>query len=345
MKSGETGFLKARITPLEMDVVASIIFTLKREDGLFLKKIYPDEVAFDGEYFMIPLDQRETNKMRGTYRIEAQVNFVDKNVLKTNALVNYIGETLGTEYLKSKAGGQEQALFLEVAEAHIIRSGEGGTSDYNQLMNQPKINGVTLKGNKTFEELGLDTEIDTYIEAHKDELKGDKGDKGEKGDQGVKGDKGDQGIQGIQGEKGADGRDGVDGTNGRDGKDGQNGADGFSPSAKVERVTNGAKITITDKDGTTEAIVNDGSGGSGGTTDYSALTNKPSINNVTLDGNKTLVQLGVDAEIASYVNAHKSELKGDKGDDGKDYVITEADYNAIADVVLTKLPTAESEEF
>ena len=36
---------------------------------------------------------------------------------------------------------------------------------------------------------------------------------------------------------------------------------------------------------------------------------------------------------------------GKDGVDGKDYVITEADYSAIADVVLTKLPTAESEEF
>lgn len=33
------------------------------------------------------------------------------------------------------------------------------------------------------------------------------------------------------------------------------------------------------------------------------------------------------------------------GKDGKDYVITEADYSAIADVVLEKLPQAESEEF
>lgn len=57
---------------------------------------------------------------------------------------------------------------------------------------------------------------------------------------------------------------------------------------------------------------------------------------------------------------HKSELKGDKGDaftyedfteeqlealKGKDYVITSADYDAIANVVITKLPTAESEVY
>ena len=32
--------------------------------------------------------------------------------------------------------------------------GEGGTSDYNDLTNQPQLNGVTLKGNKTLDQIG-----------------------------------------------------------------------------------------------------------------------------------------------------------------------------------------------
>ena len=51
------------------------------------------------------------------------------------------------------------------------------------------------------------------------------------------------------------------------GKDGANGADGYSPTAIVEQTSTGAKITITDKNGTTTATVNhgkDGEGGSGG---------------------------------------------------------------------------------
>lgn len=35
--------------------------------------------------------------------------------------------------------------------------GSGGASDYNSLSNQPKINGVTLTGNKTAEDLELAT--------------------------------------------------------------------------------------------------------------------------------------------------------------------------------------------
>ena len=37
-------------------------------------------------------------------------------------------------------------------------SGGGGTSDYTELSNKPQINGVTLNGNKTLEQLGLEVD-------------------------------------------------------------------------------------------------------------------------------------------------------------------------------------------
>lgn len=59
----------------------------------------------------------------------------------------------------------------------------------------------------------------------------------------------------------------------------------------------------------------DNTGGSGGTTDYNQLTNKPSINGSTLQGNKTAAQLGlVGAEVGKqlstndYTNADKDKL-------------------------------------
>lgn len=59
----------------------------------------------------------------------------------------------------------------------------------------------------------------------------------------------------------------------------------------------------------------DNTGGSGGTTDYNALSNKPSINGSTLQGNKTAAQLGlVGAEVGKqlstndYTNADKDKL-------------------------------------
>ncbi len=50
----------------------------------------------------------------------------------------------------------------------------------------------------------------------------------------------------------------------QDGVDGKDGVDGVSPTAKVEAVTGGAKITITDKDGTTTATVTNGKDGAAG---------------------------------------------------------------------------------
>lgn len=63
-------------------------------------------------------------------------------------------------------------------------------------------------------------------------------------------------------------------------------------------------------DGSTEISVTIPAGGTseGGTTDYTALTNKPQINNVELSGNKTLDQLGIQPKIAD-VAADKVEIE------------------------------------
>ncbi len=51
---------------------------------------------------------------------------------------------------------------------------------------------------------------------------------------------------------------------GQNGADGAPGADGYSPTASVEQSADGAKITITDKSGTTEAVVKNGKDGANG---------------------------------------------------------------------------------
>ena len=65
--------------------------------------------------------------------------------------------------------------------------------------------------------------------------------------------------------KGEPGEKGADGAPGQNGADGAPGADGYSPTASVEQSTDGAKITITDKSGTTEARVLNGKDGRDGT--------------------------------------------------------------------------------
>lgn len=61
----------------------------------------------------------------------------------------------------------------------------------------------------------------------------------------------------------ATGPAGGQGLPGPQGDPGNPGADGFSPSAKVEQTSDGSRITITDKSGTTTAVVRNGTNGSG----------------------------------------------------------------------------------
>ena len=57
--------------------------------------------------------------------------------------------------LDSKECRFEYFITAEQAIAEGGGGGGGGTTDYNELDNQPKINGFTLIGNKTFKDLGL----------------------------------------------------------------------------------------------------------------------------------------------------------------------------------------------
>lgn len=70
--------------------------------------------------------------------------------------------------------------------------------------------------------------------------------------EGPQGPQGEQGEQGPQGEQGVQGQQGIQGVPGQDGADG---ADGFSPVATVTQSGSNTKISITDKNGTTEADI------------------------------------------------------------------------------------------
>lgn len=100
------------------------------------------------------------------------------------------------------------------------------------------------------------------------------------------------GEKGETGQPGRDGKDGKDGENGKDGKDGANGQPGQDATINGENTINivaGQNIGIS-QSGTTLTI---SSTASGGTTDYTDLSNKPKINNVELTGNKTTSDLGI----------------------------------------------------
>lgn len=67
-------------------------------------------------------------------------------------------------------------------------------------------------------------------------------------------------------------------------------------SKKQDKLTAGANITIENN------VISAAGGGTGGTSDYDSLTNRPKINNVTLTGNKTLDDLGIQDTLESGTN-------------------------------------------
>lgn len=57
--------------------------------------------------------------------------------------------------------------YLEYIAEHISGGGGGGTNNYNALINRPKINGHTLEGDKSFEDLGLESLTSEQIQTLK----------------------------------------------------------------------------------------------------------------------------------------------------------------------------------
>ena len=125
------------------------------------------------------------------------------------------------------------------------------------------------------------------------------------------------------------GMNGKDGLNGQDGQDGKDAKINGKNSIEIEA---GNNITI---DNTENGIRINSTGGSGGTSNYNDLSNKPKINNVELNGNKSLNDLGIqpkgnyltsetDPTVPSYVKNitqtnitnwnNKSDFSGDYND-------------------------------
>lgn len=103
--------------------------------------------------------------------------------------------------------------------------------------------------------------------------KGDKGDPGytpvkgvdyfdgKDGADGQPGEKGEKGDPGEDGKDGQPGKDGAAGKPGADGADGKDGLDGYSPTVSVSKAGKTTTISITDKNGTKTATINDGEDG------------------------------------------------------------------------------------
>ena len=70
-------------------------------------------------------------------------------------------------------------------------------------------------------------------------------------------------------------------------------ADKIEPISHTEKVVAGQAQPISHLEWIIATYGGGSGSGSSGTTDYNALTNKPSINGITLTGNKTPLDLGI----------------------------------------------------
>ncbi len=141
-----------------------------------------------------------------------------------------------------------------------------------------------------------------------------------------------------------------------EGGGGSGGADGYSPAAKVEETADGAKITITDKTGTTEATVKNGKDGANGAPGTDGKDGAPGKDGVTPDikiGTVTTLPAGSAATASMGGTAAQPTLnlgipKGANGDNAnvtKDAVVSALGFTPIgADDVPVKSVNGQTGE-
>ena len=230
MKQGTTYKLIVSIDKVtDIDTVDSVIFTFADfSKTKILQKTYPTDVKYIEKKFNILLTQEDTVSLAGKGYIEAQINFKNKSVAKTEISRYSSKDTLATEFVECNTPNDLElnSINLDI-EGELIYAKDGVTFIPN----------VSESGEISWSNNG------DLKNPEPRNIKGPQGVQGERGEKGEKGDKGDTGERGEKGEKG---------------DKGDTGADGYSPSASVVRGEGKVTITIADKNGTTSADVFDG---------------------------------------------------------------------------------------
>lgn len=260
-------------------------------------------------YIKTSVQQIIANLMNKTVYDSNDNGIVDNAEKVNNPLVIYNGDVEPLLY-----DGSEE-IYIDITGS----GGGGGTTNYNVLNNKPSINGNTLIGNKTNADLGIPTKTsdltnDSHfvVDAHYVHTDNNYDTTAKNIVDGV--------TSALDGKV-----DKVDGK-GLSTNDYTNAdkaiVDGVTsalaskvnisdlasvatsgdyddlinkpsiPNVSVTQILeSGTKIAEIDVDGTTTDIY--APNGGSGTSDYNALSNRPSINNVVLSGNKSLSDLGI----------------------------------------------------
>lgn len=100
----------------------SVIFTLQSGSGEQLQ-ITKEPTDYTEGVFILGLTQQQTQQLDGTVKIEAQINYSDKSVDKSNILYKVISPTLATTLIEGNAPSdapmEDIDLLLEIIKGDI----------------------------------------------------------------------------------------------------------------------------------------------------------------------------------------------------------------------------------
>ena len=225
MKQGTTYKLIVSIDKVtDIDTVDSVIFTFADfSKTKILQKTYPADVKYIEKKFNILLTQEDTVSLAGKGYVEAQINFKNKSVAKTEISRYSSKDTLATEFVEGNTPNDLElnSINLDI-EGELIYAKDGVTF----IPNVSESGEISWSNNgdlKNPEPRNIKGPQGVQGERGEKGEKGDKGDTGERGEKGEKGDKGDTGERGEKGEKGEKGDKGDTGERGEKGEKGEKG--------------------------------------------------------------------------------------------------------------------------
>ena len=186
MKQGTTYKLIVSIDKVtDIDTVDSVIFTFADfSKTKILQKTYPADVKYIEKKFNILLTQEDTVSLAGKGYVEAQINFKNKSVAKTEISRYSSKDTLATEFVEGNTPNDLElnSINLDI-EGELIYAKDGVTFIPN----------VSESGEISWSNNG------DLKNPEPRNIKGPQGVQGEQGEKGEKGEKGDKGDTGADG--------------------------------------------------------------------------------------------------------------------------------------------------
>lgn len=206
-----------------------------------------------------------------------------------------------------------------------VGGGTGGTTNYAALTNKPQINSIELTGNKSLDDLGiqaagdyaLKTELPTKVSQLQNDSKYLTSVPAEYVTETELAGKGyitnTELTEGLSTKVNTADLSTVATTGSYN--DLTDKPEAYSLPKASTTILGGVKVDGTTITSNAEGVITAIGGGTGGTTDYTALTNKPQINSIELSGNKTLGELGIqeagDYALSSSIPTKVSQLQND----------------------------------